>query len=188
MSRQSGSPGNGNGFFLGGFGQFGDNAHSARLATVAAGANIVTLLTPTRASLFRVGNWVLITGLDMMGYGYPTNAAFFEYVQITAINPNTGAITFATPLRNGYKSTWPLYNAGNAFQTDQGGPATFFALDPSWNTQVEYRGLTISHAGQTYANGLPGCNLHWRGERRAHPEHAVAGDQYGHVRLQHGGR
>ena len=145
--------GNGNGFFLGGFGQFGDNAHSARLATVAAGANTVTLLTPTQASMFQVGNWVLITGLDMMGYGYPTNAAFFEYVQITAINPNTGAITFAAPLRNGYKSTWPLYNAGNAYQTDQGGPATLYALDPSWNTQVEYRGLTISQAGQTYANG-----------------------------------
>jgi hypothetical protein len=145
--------GNGNGFFLGGLGQFGDNAHSARLATVAAGANTVTLLTPTQASLFRVGNWVLITGLDMMGYGYPSNPAFFEYVQITAINPNTGAIAFAAPLRNGYKSTWPLYNAGNAFQADQGGPATLYALDPSWNTQVEYRGLTISQAGQTYANG-----------------------------------
>jgi hypothetical protein len=89
----------------------------------------------------------------MMGYGYPSNAAFFEYVQITAINPNTGAITFAAPLRNGYKSTWPLYNAGNDFQTDQGGPATLYALDPSWNAQVEYRGLTISQAGQTYANG-----------------------------------
>jgi hypothetical protein len=145
--------GNGNGFFLGGFGQFGDNAHSARLATVAAGANTVTLLTPTQTSTFRVGNWVLITGLDMMGYGYPTNPAFFEYVQITAINPNTGVITFAAPLRDGYKSTWPLYNAGSAFQADQGGPATLYALDPSWDTQVEYRGLTISQAGQTYANG-----------------------------------
>jgi hypothetical protein len=145
--------GTGNGFFLGGFGQFGDNAHSARLATAAAGANTVTLLSPTQAFLFKVGNWALITGLDMMGYGYPSNPAFFEYVQITAINPNTGAITFAAPLRNGYRSTWPLYNAGNAFQADQSGPATLYALDPSWNTQIEYRGLTISQAGQTYANG-----------------------------------
>jgi hypothetical protein len=87
----------------------------------------VTLLTPRQASLFQVGNWALIAGLDMMGYGHPSNTAFFEYVQITAINPNTGAITFAAPLRNGYKSTWPLYFAGNANQTDQGGPATLCA-------------------------------------------------------------
>jgi hypothetical protein len=145
--------GKGNGFFGGGFGQFNDNAHSARLATVAAGANTVKLVTPTQTSRFQVGNWALITGLDMMGYGYPSNPAFFEYVQITAINPNTGAVTFATPLRNGYKSTWPLYSNGNAFEADQGGPATLYALDPSWDTQVEYRGLTISQAGQTYANG-----------------------------------
>jgi hypothetical protein len=145
--------GNGNGFFLGGFGQFGDNVHSARLATVAAGANTVTLLSPSQASVFRVGNWALISGFDLMGYGYPSNPAFFEYVQITAIDSNTGAIRFGAPLRNGYKSTWPLYNAGNFVQTDQGGPATLYALDPSWDIQVEYRGLTISQAGQTYANG-----------------------------------
>jgi hypothetical protein len=145
--------GTGNGFFLGGFGVVADNVHSARLATVAAGSNTVTLLNPRQASVFRVGSWALISGLDMMGYGYPPNPAFFEYVQITAIDSGTGAIAFSAPLRNGYKSTWPLYNAGNAFEADQGGPATLYALDPSWDTQVEYRGLTLSQAGQTYANG-----------------------------------
>ena len=37
---------------------------------------------------------------------------------------------------------------------DAGGPATLYALDPSFDTQVEYRGLTISQDKvQTYANG-----------------------------------
>jgi hypothetical protein len=93
--------GAGNGFFLGGFGIVADKVHSSRVATVAAGANIVTLLTPGESSRFKVGNWALISGLDMMGYGYPPNPAFFEYVQITAINSGTGAITFAAPLVNG---------------------------------------------------------------------------------------
>ena len=140
-------------FSLGGVGQINDNAHSVRVATVSAGAISVTLLNASKASLFTVGNWALITGLDMQGYGYPTNPAFFEYVQITVVNPTTGQITFAAPLQNSHKSTWPLYNAGDAFNIDQGGPATLYALDPSWDTTVEYRGLTISRAGQTYANG-----------------------------------
>ena len=144
----------GSGFFLGGRGIIQDNAHSARLATVAAGASSVQLLMASQTSLFKVGNWALLSGFDMMGYGYPPNPAFFEYVQITGVNPATGNVTFAVPLKNGYKSTWPLYWSGNAFEADQGGPATLYALDPSWDTEVEYRGLTISHGDyQTYANG-----------------------------------
>jgi hypothetical protein len=145
--------GAGNGFFAGGLGIFGDNRHSSRVATVAAGAMRVTLNNPSESRRFQTGNWALMTGFDMMGYGYPPNPAFFEYVQITGVNSSTGIITFSAPLKNTYKSTWPLYNAGGAFQSDQGGPATLYALDPSWDTQVEYRGLTISQAGQTYANG-----------------------------------
>jgi hypothetical protein len=124
--------GTGNGFFLGGFGIFGDNQHSSRVATVAAGSTTVTLQNPREAIRFQVGNWALMAGLDIIGYGYPPNPAFFEYVQIVAINSATGTITFAAPLKQSYKSTWPLYNAGNAFQSDQGGPATLYALDSSW--------------------------------------------------------
>jgi hypothetical protein len=145
--------GDGNGVFLGGIGVINAILHSSRVATVAAGATTVTLLNASESSRFKVGNWALMTGLDLMGYGYPPNPAFFDYVQITAINAGTGAITFAAPLKNGYKSTWPLYWAGNALATDQGGPATLYALDPSWDTQVEYQGLTFSQEGQTYANG-----------------------------------
>jgi len=145
--------GAGNGFFLGGAGEFNDNAHSARVATVAAGASSVTLLTPSQTSLFTFGNYALMTGLDMQGYGYPSNQRFFEYVKVASINSGTGVITFTAPLTNSYESTWPLYTPGGAFQIDEGGPATLYALDPSWDTQVEYDGLTIAQQGQTYANG-----------------------------------
>jgi hypothetical protein len=145
--------GAGNGFFLGGRGVVQDNLHSSRVATVASGSATVTLVNAAESARFKVGNWALMAGLDLMGYGFPNNPAFFEYVKIIAVNSGTGAITFAAPLKNTYKATWPLYWAGSAFEADQGGPATLYALDPSWDTEVEYRGLTISQAGQTYANG-----------------------------------
>ena len=146
-------------FFLGGRGQVQDNRHSARLATVLAGSSTVQLLTPAQASLFTAGNYALITGFDLQGvwqapYGYPSNPHWFEYVKITGVNTSAGTVTFAAPLRNTYKSTWPNYNSGSQFEVDAGGPATLYALDPSWDTQVEYRGLTISQDKlQTYAVG-----------------------------------
>lgn len=147
------------GFFLGGRGQIADNLHSARLATVAAGTSKVQLLTPKQASLFTVGSYALITGFDLQGiwqapYGYPSNPHWFEYVKVTSVDTNAGTVTFAAPLKNTYKSTWPNYNSGSQFEVDAGGPATLYALDPSWDTQVEYRGLTISQEKfQTYAVG-----------------------------------
>lgn len=142
----------GNGFFLGGrFGVYGDNLHSARVETVAAGAASVRLKNTSDSTKFVVGNWALVAGLDLMGYGYPPNPAFFEYVKVTNINQSTGDISFAAPLRNEYKSTWPSYSPGLPFEADQGGPATLYAIHPTWDIDVEYRGLTISQAGQTYA-------------------------------------
>ena len=153
--------GAGGGFFLGGGGIESGNggfgytdSWTARAATVSAGSDSIALLDPSRTSIFSVGTWALITGLDLMGYGFPPDPQFFEYVQITAINPTTGQVTFAAPLKNSYESTWPNYWSGTpGLQPDQGGPATLYALDPSWDTEVEYDGLTINQAGQIYANG-----------------------------------
>jgi hypothetical protein len=153
--------GAGGGFFLGGGGIESGNggfgytdSWTARAATVSAGSDSITLLDPARTSIFSVGSWALMTGLDLMGYGFPPDPQFFEYVQITAINPTTGQVTFAAPLKNSYESTWPNYSSGApGLQADQGGPATLYALDPSWDTEVEYDGLTIDQAGPIYANG-----------------------------------
>jgi hypothetical protein len=142
------------GFWLAGIGQYQDDKHSARLETVSAGSSSVKLKNLIQSSLFTVGRWALITGYDLQGYGFPTNPHYFEYVQIAVKDPSTGVITFASPLKNTYKSTWPHYSSGGAYEPDHGGPATLYALDPSWDTEVEYQGLTISRPNaQTYANG-----------------------------------
>ena len=144
----------GQGFFLGGRGIIQNSTSSAATLTAAAGASSVRLQSPSQASMFTVGGYALMTGFDLQGYGFPVNPHFFEYVQVTAIDQATGTVTFAAPLKNRYSSTWPSYWGGNLFEANQGGPATLYLLEPSWDTVVEYRGLTIvNDAFQTYATG-----------------------------------
>jgi hypothetical protein len=138
---------------------------SARIQSVSSGSSTVTLTTTSLAagyiSRFSVGRWVMLGGLDIQGifqspFGYPPNSNFFEWRKITAVDAGTGVITLDRSLTNSYQSDWAQYNAGNTNQTDAGGPATIWAVggasQNSWNSTVEYRGLTINQDGQTYAN------------------------------------
>jgi hypothetical protein len=140
-------------FFLGGFGIVQKKAASALIATVNAGTTSITLLTPSQTSKFTVGRYVLLTGGDLQGYGYPPNPWVFEYALVSAIDTATGKITLSAPLQYGYKSTWPSYYSGTSSSASEGGPATLYAFDPSWNTILEYKGLKISGNVGTYANG-----------------------------------
>jgi hypothetical protein len=139
--------------WLGGFGIVQDNRTSALVATVSAGATAVSLLTPSQSSRFAVGRYVLLTGGDLQGYGFPPNPWVFEYAKVTAINAGTGVITLSAPLQYSYKSTWPSYYTGSTMIPSLGGPATLYALDQSWDTVLEYRGMTFSGSFGIYANG-----------------------------------
>lgn len=151
----------GSSYNLGTNGQRRDDSHSARVATVVSGATSVTLVDITKASLFASNTWALLTGFDLQGlwqspFGSPTNPAFFEYVYITSI---VGAvITFLTPLKRSYKSTWPNYNAGNAFEVDNGGPATLYAIDPRWDLFARWVGITIDQPAVAAGNANTNSN------------------------------
>jgi len=136
------------GFWLGGKGVIDDINHSARVATVSAGSSCVIALTPSQTSRFTTGTYALISGLDLQGYGYAPNWHFFEYVKIASINAGTGVVCFDAPLKNTYESTWPSYDFAGS-----GGPAALWVLDPSWDAEFEYRGLTIDQVYQTYSVG-----------------------------------
>jgi hypothetical protein len=130
------------------FGSIGliyDNSHSARTIGVAAGSTSVTLVNPSLTSIFTVGVYAMMAGIDMQSSGAPYNFQFFDYVLVTAIDsnpasPTYGKITFSAPLRNDYKATWPFYNNIGA---DYGGPATLYAMDPGWNCKLTINGLTV---------------------------------------------
>lgn len=155
----------GAGFWLGGRGvcQAGiaaANGCSARIENAQAGAKQITLTPSSLAagyiSRFPVGKWLMLGGLDTQGlwkapYGFPPNQTFFEWRQISAVDAATGIITLDRPLSNTYLATWPNYNQGSNFEADNGGPATIWAIDDTWNAILEYRGLAINQEGQTYS-------------------------------------
>jgi hypothetical protein len=155
------------GLFLGSFkGLRQDNVHSARLVSSNVGDTCVTLVTAANASLFNAGDYALITGVDMQqtGIGFPSNPYFYEWPQILSVDAAhqcggsvAGAsVTFTASLANKYLSTWPTFSNGTAFQIDQGGPSTLYALDQGWNTTQTYVGITFVSAnagGQLYAIG-----------------------------------
>lgn len=125
-----------NGF--GGSGPNVDNTHNAKFTTTAAGAFTIPLVTSGQTSLFTAGKWVLVTGIDMQGYGYPQNPGLFEFKKIASIG--SGTLTFTEPLTNSYKSTWPAYAAGDGGNLDQGGPGNVYVLRDPWDQEIEMKG------------------------------------------------
>lgn len=140
-----------------GTGFFGSSTDwTARLNSVSAGTTQVTCKTLADALLFSINTWALLTGIDMMAQGFPPNPFWFEYVYITAIDTGTGVITFQSPVTNSYLDTWPHLADGNpGLQADQGGPATLYALDPTFNIDVTYQDLGVDNTtqGPSYAGG-----------------------------------
>lgn len=115
-----------------------------------SGVQTLTLITPADATKFRIGSWIMVCGLDMQGANStPINNHYCEFVRITAINAGTGVITLDRRLRNGYRSTWPSYFAGDATTLTCGGPATIIQANDTWDQELEVYGLRITSTGQT---------------------------------------
>lgn len=117
-----------------------------------------------RTSLFTVGAPALMTGYTLQSYwggpyGAPSNHYWFEWPIVQSINSTTHQVCFTQPLTNTYKETWPQYNTGAQFQLDPGGPATLYAIDPTWELRHVYKDFTIENGeGQT---GSGGRNVTW---------------------------
>ena len=131
------------GYFLGASGQTFDASHSALTQAVAAGDSSVTLQNPSDASIFSVNTFAALTGVDIQGFGQPQNPGLWEYVFITSVNVSTGVVTFQSPTKFAYKTTWPHYNFGDPFHINEGGPATLYAFPASWNISQIYNIGTI---------------------------------------------
>lgn len=119
------------------------NTNSSLAATVTAGATSVSLLTPSENTRFPSNQWCVLTGVCLQTASNPPNPGFFEYLQV-GTNPGTGVIPFTSPLKNTYKQTWPLYDGGSPSTFSQGGPATLYALDSTWDSVLILEGLTIA--------------------------------------------
>src|SRR6185312_12405565 len=135
--------GTGGGWFLGSAGEVG-TTNQATTQTASKGDTSVTLTAcpgagcTTALNLFTVGQWARMSGLAQQSNGFPTNPAFWDYVLVSG-KTATGIQFTTTPLTHDYKSTWPSY--GTAYY---GGPATLYALDPSWPITLEVNNLILS--------------------------------------------
>jgi hypothetical protein len=125
------------------------NGITGYIHTVSPGSNTITLVTLGDYTKFRINGYVLIMALDLQGAGYPPNNHYFEYAKISAINSGTGIITLNKNLRNGYKSTYPLYYAGSSSLLTSGGPAVAFQLCETWDVEYEVWGLLVTDPSQT---------------------------------------
>jgi len=127
-----------NGF---GGGYFASATGQAKIVTTSAGTDTVTLVTSGETSLFTTGQWVMISAIDMQGYGDPPNPGIFEFKKIASIG--SGTLTFTEPLLYSYKSTYPVYAPGQASGppiTNQGGPATVYPMTVAWDQEIEMKG------------------------------------------------
>lgn len=163
--------------------------HSARILSVSAGANSVTLDAVSSAaghiSRAVVGAWMLVSGFDTQGlfqgaYGYPPNGHFYDYVQITAVDTTNKIIAFTPALTESYSALWPEFNRGSANEPDSGGPATVYFMHPDWGTTIDITGGTYKNANLIGCSGkdftirganhslgglpvFPTMNKYWRG-------------------------
>lgn len=82
-------------------------AQVSAIATAKAGDTLVCLSDPTEVSLYPVGGRILIYGFDQQEGGFPPNARFFEWREVTEVEPTSGTLTLDKPLQFSYDSRWP---------------------------------------------------------------------------------
>lgn len=147
------------GMWIGGFGEYEDDAHHALINTVSAGSSAV-VVNDGNVSRFAVGDWICVACLDTQGFGFPANPALMEFKKIDSISGTT--VNFSSPLVNSYKSTYPQRTPtpGNNFFP---GAASILKMEPAWNTTVTINDLTVDQSSGVYGSGrqitLNNCNF-----------------------------
>lgn len=113
----------------------------------------IQLVNISDATKFKINGWVAIVALDLQGQNsFPINNHYNEFAKVADINLGTGVITLDRFLRNSYRSTFPLYYAGDATHLPTGGPAMVAAMNPSWDAEIIVRGIRNTSLGQTIAS------------------------------------
>ena len=123
------------------------NGVGPKINNTVPGATTVTLKTLADHTQFAVGDWIVVTSLDIQYYGIPPNPDLFEFTQITAINTTTGVLTVFPIIRNEHRDDYPdggdVHRCGVAriWQTRSG--------DAMWDIDHTYEGLEIRIAPNT---------------------------------------
>ena len=151
-----------------------DAAHAAFIQTaLPSRAGQVTLINRSDASKFRIGDWIMVSGLQTQGGGdggYPPNWQYNEYRQIASISGAT--VTLDAPLVNAYLSTWPMA-AERAFPKKASwGRAMISKFLSRWNSNIVIRNIEVTrvhpHSEALFIQGskslvVENCTFHGAG-------------------------
>jgi hypothetical protein len=111
------------------------------IQTTAIGDTTVTLLNPTFISQFHVGDWVMVSSLDIQYFGFPPNCDNFDFVQITAINAGTGVLTFGSSLTNAHRSDFA--DGGNPVPCGKARVWQLAQTGIPWDIDHLYEGIEV---------------------------------------------
>ena len=129
------------------------------IQTTAIGDTTVTLLTPSKISQFAVGDWVMVSSLDIQYFGFPPSCDNLDFVQITAINAGTGVLTFSTGLMCAHRSDF-----ADGANTVPCGKARVWQLSSivTWDIDHVYEGIEVRIAPNTDLSYLNMAGKSWK--------------------------
>jgi hypothetical protein len=160
-----------NGVFLGAAPWYDVNANTAgttiaystqfqstgpNIASSGNALNSITLITPSLAVNFYIGNWVLLMCDDTQGSTQGNwNNNTFEFARIQTIDAVTGIITFYDTLQYNYRSTAPTFAArADQWSGSKMGPATIVAINETFDQEIEYHGINFNGTIEQDADGV----------------------------------
>lgn len=121
---------------------------SAFTNTTVVGSNSLILIDPTQYARFSVGQWCILSSVDMQtANGFPPNPFNYEFLTISSVSSN-GVVVFNQAIQYVHKSTYPNFNEGGPQggahpSANQGGASLLLGMSDGWNLTLEVRGLTL---------------------------------------------
>jgi hypothetical protein len=135
------------------------------ISSCNSGDSTLSFIASSAAANFSVGEPILIAGYDFQPLGYPSNFQYFEYNIVQSVNTGTNQIT-VQPLKNAYKSTWPLYTSGGRTT----GPGQVFKL-------INRAGIASGAAWPNVLLNIKIMNGTWNGTNANHNLGIVVGQR-----------
>ncbi len=144
----------------------------ALIETTREGERQIRLKDKEAIRLFAPSQWILIGSLDVQYFGFPPNMYQFEYLKIAGLEPETGLLHLAGPLRYRHADDFPDGPAplpcGRARAWSLGTYDDAGAVIGDWDVEHSYTDLQINPPldGSRAYTTLSGRALHtedWRG-------------------------
>jgi len=118
----------------------------------AVGATEITCVTAAEALEFEAGEMVMLASHDMQWGGLPPCMRYYDFVEVTSVDGDTGVITFDRPLQFAYQSDLPYLAASE--WTD--GRANIYKIERYHKFNIRHVYNDITWTAPNKVLGVPG--------------------------------